>query len=152
MFKFVQCNFCLITTIVYIPKESVSDSIQDRIARDFPGGPAVNSSPSIAGSVSSISRWGAKITYDSQPKTKQNKTKQNMNRRNIVTNSIRIFKMIYIKKEKNPHLEKNKITSRKETESLSWLWKESQMRAVRDRKHKLYLERKMDRMRMKVCR
>ena len=78
LFKFVQCNFCLITAIAYVPKEGVIDSIQNRIARDSPSGPAVTFSPSIAGSVSSTSGWGAEIIYDSQPKQTNKQKNQNM--------------------------------------------------------------------------
>ena len=55
--------------------------------RDFPGGPAVKTSPSNAGAVGLIPGWGTKI-----PHALWSKNQNIENRSNIVTNSIRIFK------------------------------------------------------------
>ena len=45
-----------------------------RIIQDFPGGPAVKTSPSNAGGVGSIPGWGANIPHASQPKKPKHKT------------------------------------------------------------------------------
>ena len=52
----------------------------------------VKTLPSSAGSVGSIPDWGAKIQHTLWPKQK--------NRSNVITNSIKILKMVYIKKNK----------------------------------------------------
>ena len=55
----------------------------------------VGTSPSNAWGVGLIPGWGARIPYASWPKS------QNTNNRgNIVTNSIKTFKMVHIKKKK----------------------------------------------------
>ena len=61
--------------------------------RDFPGGPMVKTLPSNAGGVGMIPHLRAKILHASWPKS------QNINRSNIVTNLIKTFKMVCIKKE-----------------------------------------------------
>ena len=76
----------------------VVGSIWDRfvlikwIFRNFPGHPGVKTSPSNAGAAGLIPGQEAKILHALCQKTKT------QNRSNIVTNSIRTFKMILIKK------------------------------------------------------
>ena len=53
----------------------------------------VGVSPSNAGGAGLILGWGAKIPHASWPKTQNQK-----DRNNIVTISIRLFKMVHIKK------------------------------------------------------
>ena len=60
--------------------------------RNFPGRPGVKTSPSNAGAAGSIPGQGAKILHAFCQKTKM------QNRSNTVTNSIRTFKIILIKK------------------------------------------------------
>ena len=60
---------------------------------DFPDGPVVKTSLSVAAGTSSIPGWWAKIPNTSQPKQAKN-----INRSSIVTNSIKTLKMILIKK------------------------------------------------------
>ena len=62
---------------------------QERLSWDFPGGPAVRTSPSSAGGVGSIPGGRAKVPHASWLK--------NQNRSNIVTNSMKTFKMAHIK-------------------------------------------------------
>ena len=50
--------------------------------RDFPGGPAVEISPSNAGCVGLIPGWGAKISRPSQPENQNIKQKQCCNKFN----------------------------------------------------------------------
>ena len=50
--------------------------------RDFPGGPAVKTSPSTAGGAGLIPGRGAKIPHASQPKIQNIKQKQNCNKFN----------------------------------------------------------------------
>ena len=57
---------------------------------DFPADPVAKTLPSSAGSAGSIPGWGAK-----NPRRQKTKTE---NRKNIVTNSIKILKMVHIKK------------------------------------------------------
>ena len=61
-----------------------------KMCRDFSGW-----LPSNAGGTGSIPGWRAKIPYASQPKKKH----RIQNKNNIVTNSIKIFKMVHIKKK-----------------------------------------------------
>ena len=49
---------------------------------DFPGGPAVRTSPSNAGGAGSIPGWGAKIPHALWPKNQSIKQKQCCNRFN----------------------------------------------------------------------
>ena len=60
---------------------------------DFPNSPEVKASASNAGCVGRIPVWGTKIPHASWPK--KNKTE---NRKNIVTNSIKTFKTVHIRK------------------------------------------------------
>ena len=69
--------------------------------RDFPGDPVVRISPSSAEDVGSIPGQGAKIPHTSQPK-------KHKKRSNIVTNSIKIFKMV-----NGPHQKKKRKRLRK---------------------------------------
>ena len=64
---------------------------------DFPGGPVVKSLPPKPGGVSSIPARGPKIPY-AEWLEKTNQTKAYKNRSNNVTNSIKNFKMVHIKK------------------------------------------------------
>ena len=77
--------------------------------RDFPGGPVVKTSPSIARGEGSIPGRGAKIPCASWPKNQNIKQKQyckqlysnkevKKRRSNTVTNSIKTLKMVHIKK------------------------------------------------------
>ena len=61
--------------------------------RDFPGGPVVKTSPSSIGDENLIPGQEAKIPQASRPKNQKHQ-----NRSNIWTKSIKIFKMIHIKK------------------------------------------------------
>ena len=61
--------------------------------RDFPGSLVVKTLASNAEGAGSIPSWGAKILHASWPKS------QNINRSNIVTNLIKTFKIVHIKKK-----------------------------------------------------
>ena len=54
----------------------------------------VKTSPSNTGDAGSISGWGIKIPHSSWSKN------QSINRSNIVSDSIKTFKMVHIKKKK----------------------------------------------------
>ena len=60
--------------------------------QNFPGGPVVKTSPSNVGSEGSIPDQGAKIPHALWPKN------QNIKQKHIVTNSIKTFKMVHIKR------------------------------------------------------
>ena len=66
----------------------------------------VKTSPSNTGDAGLISGWGIKIPHSSWPKN------QSINRSNIVSDSIKTFKMVHIKKKKllkrKKKLKKNK--------------------------------------------
>ena len=70
----------------------------------------VKTSPSNTGDAGSISGWGIKIPHSSWPKN------QSINRSNIVSDSIKTFKMVHIKKKKLLKRKKKlkKKTKRKE--------------------------------------
>ena len=68
----------------------------------------VKTSSSNGGGVGSIPGWGAKIPHASWPKNQNIKNKSN-----IVTNSIRLYKMVHIKnKNKNKKTENDTSGSR----------------------------------------
>jgi len=68
------------------------ETVQFKRYRDFPGSPVLRNSPSSAEGGRLFAAQGAKTPHASQPKT------QNINNRNdIVTNSIKIFKMLSTK-------------------------------------------------------
>ena len=72
--------------------------VKNLLWRDFPGGPAVKTLPSIAEGTGSIPGRGAKMPQTSRPKKKkENPRKQ----KHIVTNSIKTLKNL-LKKEKSP--------------------------------------------------
>ena len=60
---------------------------------DFPGGPVIKTSPSNSEGVGSIPGQGAKIPHSSWPRKKKT-----YNRSNTVTNSIKTFLMVNVKK------------------------------------------------------
>ena len=66
----------------------------------------VKTSPTNTGDAGLISGWGIKIPHSSWPKN------QSINRSNIVSDSIKTFKMVHIKKKKllkrKKKLKKNK--------------------------------------------
>ena len=64
---------------------------------DIPGGPVVKSLPPKPGGASSIPARGPKIPHAEWPE-KTNQTKAYKNRSNNITNSIKNFKMVHIKK------------------------------------------------------
>ena len=66
-------------------------------SRDFPDSPGVKTSPSNAVGAGLTPCRGAEIPHASWPKTKKKETKTE-NRSNIVTNSMKILKMVHIKK------------------------------------------------------
>ena len=67
--------------------------IELRHLEDAPGGPVVKTLPSNAGGAGSNPHQGTKIPHALWTK------KQNIKRSNIVTNSIKILKMVHIKKK-----------------------------------------------------
>ena len=60
--------------------------------QNFPGCPVIKTWPSNAGSEGSIPVQGAKISYALQPKN------QNIKQKHVVTNLIKTFKMVHIKR------------------------------------------------------
>ena len=69
--------------------------VKNLLWRDFPGGPVVKTSPSIAEGTGSIPGRGAKMPQTSRPKKKkENPRKQ----KHIVTNSIKTLKNLLKKK------------------------------------------------------
>ena len=71
---------------------------QDETCGVFPGGPGVKTSPSNAESAALIPGQGKKIL---QPCGQKKKTQNIKNRSNVITNSIKTFKMVHIKKMKH---------------------------------------------------
>ena len=68
----------------------------------------VKTSPSNTGDAGLISGWGIKIPHSSWPKN------QSINRSNIVSDSIKTFKMVHIKKKKT--FKKKKEIKKKQKE------------------------------------
>ena len=94
-------------TLLWGSKQTNLDVLQqmnDKVAQDetcgvFPGGPGVKTSPSNAESAALIPGQGTKIL---QPCGQKKKKTQNIkNRSNVITNSIKTFKMVHIKKMKH---------------------------------------------------
>ena len=72
--------------------------VQDETYRDFPGGPVVKTLPSNAETEGLIPGQGTKILQALWQKKKKKNTKNIKNRSNVITNSIKTFKMVHIKK------------------------------------------------------
>ena len=70
----------------------------------------VKTSPSNTGDAGLISGWGIKIPHSSWPKN------QSINRSNIVSDSIKTFKMVHIKKKKKLLKRKKKLKKKKQKE------------------------------------
>ena len=68
----------------------------------------VKTSPTNTGDAGLISGWGIKIPHSSWPKN------QSINRSNIVSDSIKTFKMVHIKKKKT--FKKKKEIKKKQKE------------------------------------
>ena len=76
--------------------EKITGKLQSGgIFRGFSGEPVVGTWPSNEGGASSFRGWGAKIPHASWPKNQNIKI-----RSNSVTNSIKTFKIVRIKKKK----------------------------------------------------
>ena len=82
----------------------MNEVVLDHSLRDFPGGPVIKTSPSIAGGVGSIPGRGAKIPHASWPKNQNVKQKQYCNKFNKDFKSGAIKKKENLKKKKDHSL------------------------------------------------
>ena len=77
------------------PQAGLKEPAKYRYGQDFPGSLVVKTSTFNAGAVGSTPGWGANIPHALWKKKKQKTIKQN-----VVTNSIKAFKMVHIKRSK----------------------------------------------------
>ena len=84
--------------------------------RDFPGGPVVKTSPSNA----RMQVWS--LTGEIRSHMPQGQKPKTYNRSNIVTNSIKTFKMVHIKKKKIFKKMKEKYFLRQTKTKIEGIW------------------------------